>query len=87
MNTNLLRCDCVLTNVLFCSSIGETSPQPAGSASSGFSDDDSLYCDASQSLTIEQFIESVLQKGKNGLQNEYLEIKGVPPDGNFDEAR
>lgn len=77
----------MLTNVLFCSSIGETSPQPAGSASSGFSDDDSLYCDASQSLTIEQFIESVLQKGKNGLQNEYLEIKGVPPDGNFDEAR
>lgn len=65
---------------------GKTSPQPA-SASSGFSDDDSLHGDSSQGVTIEQFIERVLEKGRNGLANEYLEIKARPPDGSFNEAK
>ncbi|XP_065223090.1 tyrosine-protein phosphatase non-receptor type 9 [Planococcus citri] len=68
---------------------GETSPQPAAlsSASSGFSDDDSLHCDSSQGLNIEQFIETVIENGRNGLTNEYLEIKSRPPDGTFNDAR
>ncbi len=66
---------------------GETSPAKAGSPSSGFSDDDNLYCDASQSLEIKEFIENVLEKGRNGLQNEYLEIKALPPDGTFEESK
>lgn len=64
------------------------SPLPAASsASSGFSDDDSLHCDASQGLTLDQFVESVRSKGRSGLIAEYSEIKARSPEGSFNHAR
>lgn len=60
---------------------------PPSSVSSGFSDDDSLRCDSSQSLSISQFVEYVLKKKKAGLTSEYEEIKTRPPDGTFNIAR
>lgn len=67
---------------------GAVSPLPAASsASSGFSDDDSLHCDASQGLTLDQFVESVRSKGRSGLIAEYSEIKARSPEGSFNHAR
>lgn len=68
-------------------SIEENSPMPPSSVSSGFSDDDSLRCDSSQSLTISQFVEYVLKKKRDGLIREYEEIKTRSPDGTFNVAR
>lgn len=65
----------------------ENSPMPPSSVSSGFSDDDSLRCDSSQSLTISQFVECVLKKKRAGLIREYEEIKNRSPDGTFNIAR
>lgn len=65
----------------------ENSPMPPSSVSSGFSDDDSLHCDSSQSLTISQFVEHVLKKKRAGLIREYEEIKTRSPDGTFNVAR
>lgn len=60
---------------------------PPSSVSSGFSDDDSLRCDSSQSLSISQFVEYVLKKKRAGLIREYEEIKARSPDGTFNAAR
>ncbi|XP_050525959.1 tyrosine-protein phosphatase non-receptor type 9 isoform X2 [Daktulosphaira vitifoliae] len=65
----------------------ESSPMPTSSVSSGFSDDDSLRCDSSQSLTISQFIDHVLKKKRTGLMKEYEEIKTRSPDGTFTASR
>lgn len=60
---------------------------PPSSVSSGFSDDDSLRCDSSQSLSISQFVEYVVKKKRPGLIREYEEIKTRSPDGTFNSAR
>lgn len=65
----------------------EISPMPPSSVSSGFSDDDSLRCDSSQSLTISQFVEYVLKKKRAGLIREYEEIKTRSFDGTFTVAK
>uniref|UniRef100_A0A1B6D8V8 Tyrosine-protein phosphatase domain-containing protein n=2 Tax=Clastoptera arizonana TaxID=38151 RepID=A0A1B6D8V8_9HEMI len=67
---------------------GAVSPlPPPSSASSGFSDDDSLHCDVSQGCTLDQFVEMVQSKGRSGLIAEYTEIKARPPEGSFNHAR
>lgn len=73
----------------FISISGEISPHHPvlSSASSGFSDDDSLHCDSSQGLSIEQFIVDMQRKGRPGLIAEYLEIKTRAPDGTFNDAK
>jgi len=71
----------------FISSAEEISPMPPSSVSSGFSDDDSLRCDSSQSLTISQFVEYVLKKKRAGLIREYEEIKTRSSDGTFTVAK
>lgn len=65
----------------------ESSPMPPSSVSSGFSDDDSLRCDSSQSLTISQFVECLLKKKRLGLAKEYDEIKNRSPNGTFIATR
>jgi len=72
---------------LFYLYIEEISPMPPSSVSSGFSDDDSLRCDSSQSLTISQFVEYVLKKKRAGLIREYEEIKTRSSDGTFNVAK
>lgn len=62
--------------------------QPPSSASSGFSDDDSLHGDLGlQAVTIEQFIETIHTRGRAGLLAEYAEIRQRPPDGSFEVAK
>uniref|UniRef100_A0A1B6IX69 Tyrosine-protein phosphatase domain-containing protein n=1 Tax=Homalodisca liturata TaxID=320908 RepID=A0A1B6IX69_9HEMI len=68
--------------------LGAASPlPPPSSASSGFSDDDSLHCDTTQGLSVEQLVAAVQTKGRSGLVAEYSEIKARPPDGSFNHAR
>lgn len=57
------------------------------SASSGFSDDDSLHDSGSGGLSLVEFVESVRSKGRFGLSAEYAELKARPPDGTFTHAR
>lgn len=64
-----------------------SSPAPPSSASSGFSSEDSLHCDISNGLTIEQFVEYVRNKGHSELVAEYVEIKLREADGSFNHAR
>jgi tyrosine-protein phosphatase non-receptor type 9 len=59
------------------------SPVAPSSASSGFSDDDSLHCENGGGISLEEFVEQVRSKGRNGLTAEYSEIKARPPDGTF----
>nr|CAD7439153.1 unnamed protein product [Timema bartmani] len=67
---------------------GACSPgPPASSASSGFSDDDSLHCDISQGCSLEQFVEGVRSRGRSGLVQDYAEIRARQPDGSFNHAR
>jgi len=73
--------------LVFSSFAEESSPMPPSSVSSGFSDDDSLRCDSSQSLTISQFVECLLKKKRGGLAKEYDEIKNRSPDGTFIATR
>lgn len=62
--------------------------QPPSSASSGFSDDDSLHGDLGlQAVSMEQLIENIHSKGRAGLVSEYMEIKKRPLDGTFDNAK
>lgn len=65
----------------------ENSPMPPSSVSSGFSDDDSLRCDSSQSVNINQFVDYIVKKKRAGLIREYDEIKNRSPDGTFNNAR
>lgn len=73
---------------LFFSYPGGGSPMPPiSSASSGFSDDDSLHCDTNCGFSLPQFIEIVRSKGRAGLIAEYEEIKSRSPDGTFQHAK
>ena len=62
--------------------------QPPSSASSGFSDDDSLHGDLGlQAVSMEQLVETIHSRGCAGLAGEYAEIKLRPPDGSFNNAK
>lgn len=60
---------------------------PPSSASSGFSDDDSLAGSEGDLKTIEQIVDMVKERGRQGLVQEYAEIRGRAPDGTFTNAR
>ncbi|KAJ3664717.1 hypothetical protein Zmor_000265 [Zophobas morio] len=59
---------------------------PPSSASSGFSDDDSLHGDGA-ALTMPQLVDYVRDRGRSGLMQEYAEIRSRPPDGTFNVAK
>ena len=62
--------------------------QPPSSASSGFSDDDSLHGDLGlQAVTMEQLIDAIHARGRIGLVADYAEIKKRPLDGSFNNAK
>ncbi|XP_029154761.1 tyrosine-protein phosphatase non-receptor type 9-like [Nylanderia fulva] len=63
--------------------------QAPSSASSGFSDDDSLHGEPSgfQSFTMEQLVAELKSRGREGYTAEYMEIKQRPPDGSFNNAK
>lgn len=63
------------------------SENPPSSASSGFSDDDSLAGAEGDLKTIEQVVEMVRKRGRLGLIREYSEIRERAPDGTFTNAR
>lgn len=64
------------------------SENPPSSASSGFSDDDSLAgTDGGDPKTIEQIVEMVKERGRQGLIKEYQEIRARAPEGTFTQAR
>lgn len=64
----------------------EANLNPPSSASSGFSDDDSLHGDGA-TLTMVQLVDYVRDRGRVGLIAEYAEIRSRPPDGTFNAAR
>lgn len=64
----------------------EASLNPPSSASSGFSDDDSLHGEGA-ALTVAQLVAHVRDKGRAGLAEEYAEIRARPPDGTFNVAK
>ncbi|XP_030746081.1 tyrosine-protein phosphatase non-receptor type 9-like [Sitophilus oryzae] len=59
---------------------------PPSSASSGFSDDDSLHGDGA-ALSMSQLVDYVRERGRSGLVQEYAEIRSRPPDGSFNVAK
>lgn len=63
------------------------SENPPSSASSGFSDDDSLAYTEGDPKTIEQIVHMVRERGRDGLTKEYSEIRSRAPDGSFQHAR
>lgn len=72
--------------------IGEmwSSENPPSSASSGFSDDDNLaysYYTDGDPKTIEQIVQMVRERGRDGLAKEYSDIRSRAPDGTFQQAR
>lgn len=60
---------------------------PPSSASSGFSDDDSLTCTEGDPKTIEQIVRLVRERGRSGLTKEYSDIRSRTPNGTFSHAR
>ncbi|XP_018325453.1 tyrosine-protein phosphatase non-receptor type 9 isoform X2 [Agrilus planipennis] len=64
----------------------ENNLNPPSSASSGFSDDDSLHGDGA-ALTMPQLLDYIRDRGKSGLMQEYAEIRMRPPDGTFNVAK
>ncbi|XP_076254583.1 protein tyrosine phosphatase Meg2 isoform X2 [Rhynchophorus ferrugineus] len=64
----------------------EANLNPPSSASSGFSDDDSLHGDGA-ALTVNQLVDYVIERGRPGLVQEYAEIRSRPPEGNFNVAK
>uniref|UniRef100_T1PCA3 Protein-tyrosine phosphatase n=1 Tax=Musca domestica TaxID=7370 RepID=T1PCA3_MUSDO len=60
---------------------------PPSSASSGFSDDDSLAGQEGDPKTIEQIVQMVKARGRQGLVKEYADIRSRAPDGTFLHAR
>jgi len=64
----------------------EGSLNPPSSASSGFSDDDSLHGDGA-TMSMQQLVEHVRDRGRKGLTDDYMEIRSRPPDGNFSYAK
>lgn len=63
------------------------SENPPSSASSGFSDDDSLAGTEGDAKTIEQIVQMVRERGRQGLVQEYLDIRSRAPEGTFTNAR
>lgn len=63
------------------------SENPPSSASSGFSDDDSLAYTEGDPKTIEQIVHMVRERGRDGLTQEYSDIRSRAPDGTFQHAR
>ncbi|XP_037918409.1 tyrosine-protein phosphatase non-receptor type 9 isoform X3 [Hermetia illucens] len=63
------------------------SENPPSSASSGFSDDDSLAGAEGDPKTIEQIVQMVKERGRQGLINEYADIRSRAPDGTFVNAK
>lgn len=63
------------------------SENPPSSASSGFSDDDSLAGAEGDPKTIEQIVQMVKERGRQGLIKEYVDIRGRAPEGTFTHAR
>ncbi|XP_067642390.1 tyrosine-protein phosphatase non-receptor type 9 isoform X2 [Eurosta solidaginis] len=63
------------------------SENPPSSASSGFSDDDSLAGQEGDPKTIEQIVQMVKELGRRGLVKEYAEIRNRAPEGTFSHAR
>ncbi|XP_020715139.1 tyrosine-protein phosphatase non-receptor type 9 isoform X2 [Ceratitis capitata] len=63
------------------------SENPPSSASSGFSDDDSLAGQEGYPKTIEQIVQMVKELGRKGLVKEYAEIRNRAPEGTFVYAR
>uniref|UniRef100_A0A0A1X4G7 Tyrosine-protein phosphatase non-receptor type 9 n=2 Tax=Zeugodacus cucurbitae TaxID=28588 RepID=A0A0A1X4G7_ZEUCU len=63
------------------------SENPPSSASSGFSDDDSLAGQEGDPKTIEQIVQMVKEQGRKGLVKEYADIRNRAPDGTFVYAR
>lgn len=57
------------------------------SASSGFSDDDSLIGTEGDPKTIQEIVEMVRHKKRHGLIKEYAEIRSRAPDGTFIQAK
>jgi len=63
-------------------------PPASSSASSGFSDDDSLHgADDGRDMDLEQFVQMVQTKSRTGLRLEYTDIRSKPPDGTFNHAK
>lgn len=63
------------------------SENPPSSASSGFSDDDSLAGAEGDPKTIEQIVDMVRSRGRQGLVQEYADIRARAPEGTFTNAR
>lgn len=63
------------------------SENPPSSASSGFSDDDSLAGQEGDPKPIEQIVQMVKQRGRTGLIKEYADIRNRAPEGTFLYAR
>ncbi|KAH8408950.1 hypothetical protein KR009_004249 [Drosophila setifemur] len=63
------------------------SENPPSSASSGFSDDDSLAGQEGDPKTIEQIVPMVKQLGRHGLIKQYADIRNRAPEGTFLHAR
>ncbi|KAK9743602.1 Protein-tyrosine phosphatase [Popillia japonica] len=74
------------TNNVDSSWADEVNVNPPSSASSGFSDDDSLHGDGT-AFTMQQLLDYVNDRGRAGLEQEYAEIRARPPDGNFKAAK
>lgn len=60
---------------------------PPSSASSGFSDDDSLAGAEGDPKSIEQIVQMVKERGRHGLIQEYAEIRARAPEGTFTNAK
>lgn len=72
-----------------CSPLQEIIPDESklsNSPSSILSDEESLHSD-NGGLTIDEFIQHLLMKGRKGLHEEYAEIKARNTDGTFDSSR
>lgn len=63
------------------------SENPPSSASSGFSDDDSLAGTEGDPKTIEQIVEMVNKLGRDGLIQEYANIRAKALEGSFTNAK
>ncbi|KAK5650431.1 hypothetical protein RI129_001460 [Pyrocoelia pectoralis] len=64
----------------------EANLNPPSSASSGFSDDDSLHGDGT-ALSMPQLVDYIRERGRLGLIQEYAEIRVRPPEGTFNVAK
>ncbi|KAH8300884.1 hypothetical protein KR044_001677, partial [Drosophila immigrans] len=68
--------------------VGELwSENPPSSASSGFSDDDSLAGQEGDPKTLDQIVQMVRERRRQGLIKEYLDIRNRAPEGTFLHAR